>query len=126
MRLGERIRRDGASSKCGGLIVMPTCRSSAEERGAVQCGVAVPLYDLGHMKAGAAAHSSQETPLIPVLTCGWCEHKRCLHCPPVDDGCQWTPGLLTGTELVHRLNLTCFEFCHFTSLFFPSNGLYFS
>lgn len=71
----SETRRDGASSKHGGLIVMPTWGSSAGERGAVQCGVAVPLYDLGHMKAGAAAHSPQETPLIPVLSCCWCEHK---------------------------------------------------
>lgn len=76
VRPGERIRRDGTSSKRGGLIVMPTCGSSAEERGAVQCGVTVLLYDLGHIKSGVAGHSSQETPLNPVLSCGWCEHKR--------------------------------------------------
>lgn len=74
MRPGERIRRDGASSKHDGLIAVPTWGSSAGERGAVQCGVLVPLYDLGHMRTGAAS-SPQETPLIPVLSCGCSEHK---------------------------------------------------
>lgn len=89
VRLGERIRRDGASSKPGGLIVMPTCGSSAGERRAVQCGVVVLLYDLGHMKAGAEAHSPQETPFIPVLSCCSLSTNGCLCCPPVVDGHQF-------------------------------------